>query len=75
MVVANTTVKLIKPYYKDTHIADEQVKCKWVNDIFLGDLKVSGSLIRASNHDNRYYFEIGVGVNLKIAPIQGSTCI
>lgn len=54
--MANTTVKLIKPYYKDAHLADQQVKCKWVNDIFLGDLKVSGSLIRASNHENGFYF-------------------
>lgn len=69
MFIANFTIKTVKSYYKEAKLADEQVKCKWVNDIFLKNLKVCGSLIKASAQGAKFHYEIGIGVNLKIAPI------
>lgn len=75
MVTANNTIRLVKRYYKEAKLANDQVRCKWANDIFLGDRKVSGSLIIATNLGTKFYYEIGIGINLKVAPIQDSTCL
>ena len=75
MLIANTMIKTIKAHFQDKAKAEKLVHCKWVNDIFIGNLKVCGSLVRASNEGSKFYFEIGIGVNLKNTPVQGSTSL
>lgn len=56
----NAVVKLLQVL--GTNI---NVKSKWVNDIFIGDRKVSGALIRNEILDASYAVsQIGIGVNI-----------
>jgi BirA family biotin operon repressor/biotin-[acetyl-CoA-carboxylase] ligase len=46
-----------------------------VNDIFMGGKKVSGVLPKAEKIGDISYLWIGIGVNINMAPIEGSTCL
>lgn len=50
-----------------------QVQCKWINDVFIGDEKVAGLLTSCSISGQNYYGTIGIGINIRSAPIEGST--
>lgn len=50
-------------------------KMKWVNDVFMGGKKISGVLPKAENKGEVGYVWIGIGVNINLAPIEGSTCL
>lgn len=56
MLVANITVKIVRSYFDDAKKGEELVHCKWVNDIFIENHKVSGSLIKFSQEDGKFYF-------------------
>lgn len=56
MVIANHTADNIKSCFKEGTKGGKLITCKWVNDIFIGDRKVSGSLVRASNEGDKFYF-------------------
>jgi biotin-(acetyl-CoA carboxylase) ligase len=56
MLMPNITIGIIRTYFEDAKKGAELVRCKWVNDIFIGSLKVCGSLIRFSQEDGKYYF-------------------
>ena len=48
---------------------------KWINDVFIGGQKVCGVLPKAEMEGNSCHLWIGIGVNININPIQGSTCL
>jgi biotin-(acetyl-CoA carboxylase) ligase len=43
---------------------------KWINDVFLHDKKVCGTLISADNVGMDYYYQVSMGVNVNVAPVQ-----
>lgn len=55
----------------------EVIQMKWINDFFLGkdDKKLGGVLIVNDIEGDKVYSAIGVGVNLKKAPVETSTCL
>lgn len=52
-------------------------KIKWPNDVYVGDRKLSGCLVRTQGAEGEEVrVEIGVGVNVKVAPLEGvATCL
>ena len=49
---------------------------KWVNDVVVDGKKLSGNLVRTNNlAEENYAVQIGIGVNVMVAPIEGSTCV
>ena len=56
-------------------LADERVRLKWPNDLFVGDGKLAGILIEARWRDQRVeWVAIGVGVNVvPAADVQGAS--
>jgi biotin-[acetyl-CoA-carboxylase] ligase BirA-like protein len=54
---------------KDVHL-------KWINDVVVDGKKISGNLVRTNNlPEENYAVQIGIGVNVMVAPIEGSTCM
>ena len=51
------------------------VTLKWVNDVFIDGLKICGVLPKAEFQGKNSYFWIGIGANINLAPILGSTCL
>lgn len=52
------------------HIANKPLdpKVKWVNDVYVGDLKVCGILIEALHLADKSYLIIGIGINTTTNP-------
>lgn len=44
------------------------IKLKWINDIFMNEYKVGGILCESAYMDNQFYCSIGCGVNLVSSP-------
>lgn len=44
---------------------------KWPNDVLVGDRKIAGILVEAVGT----YSLVGIGLNLTVAPLEGSTCV
>lgn len=60
----------------DTAVAaGDQPTIKWINDVFLRDKKVCGTLISADNVGSDFFYQVSVGVNLNVAPIDTSICL
>ncbi len=56
-----------------------QTCIKWQNDIMIDDKKLCGCLVRSANivddPDNHWSVQNGIGVNVKISPLETSTCM
>ena len=49
-------------------VAGVDVRCKWPNDLLVGDAKVGGILVESSVVDGRLaHAVVGIGVNLEAA--------
>jgi len=44
--------------------AGEKTAIKWSNDIYWKDKKAGGVLIETTNHNNKRYAIIGIGINI-----------
>jgi biotin-(acetyl-CoA carboxylase) ligase len=44
------------------------VGIKWINDIYIEEKKVAGCLVKAEFGQNEFVAQIGIGVNLNVAP-------
>ena len=61
-----TSVSIMETIKKCVGIS---VELKWINDIFMGNKKVGGILIRNNIIDNTFYTQIGIGINVNKAPV------
>lgn len=54
-----------------------QARIKWINDVVVDGKKVAGVLVRSESMKGSENFrvEIGIGVNVKVAPLTTSTCL
>jgi BirA family biotin operon repressor/biotin-[acetyl-CoA-carboxylase] ligase len=68
-----SVVEVLETYVK--HGEANAPSMKWVNDAFMGGKKISGVLPKAENQGDVSYVWIGIGVNINLAPIEGSTCL
>lgn len=48
---------------------------KWMNDICVNGTKIGGVLVRNQIIGNKCFSELGIGININNAPIEGSTCL
>jgi len=48
---------------------------KWINDIYVGDKKVGGTLIKTEYFQNEFISQIGIGINSMVAPNEQSGCL
>lgn len=48
--------------------AAPHLSLKWINDVFLYDKKICGTLITADNVGQEYYYQVSMGVNLNVSP-------
>jgi BirA family biotin operon repressor/biotin-[acetyl-CoA-carboxylase] ligase len=51
------------------YVPEELIGLKWPNDVLLARAKLSGALIESGRRDGGLWLAIGVGVNLKSAPV------
>jgi BirA family biotin operon repressor/biotin-[acetyl-CoA-carboxylase] ligase len=72
-LAALSVVEVLATYVSEG--AENSPCMKWVNDVFMGGQKVSGVLPKAENQGNKSFVWIGIGVNINLAPIEGSTCL
>ena len=53
----------------------EELRLKWINDIFWREEKISGVLVRSESIGSQFYAQLGIGVNLNESPFELSTSI
>tara|TARA_B100001093_G_C26708872_1_gene962525 strand:+ start:381 stop:1106 length:726 start_codon:yes stop_codon:yes gene_type:complete len=72
MAAGLAVYETIKPY-----IHGQSIQIKWPNDILVEDKKISGILIEAIRDENNNIsgFIIGVGINIKAAPLDQAICL
>lgn len=58
-------------------VEKEKAGIKWMNDVVVGEKKLSGALVRTSTmaEGEDFRVEIGIGLNVKVAPLPGTTCL
>ena len=59
----------------DARLCRDDIKLKWPNDVFIEDNKVGGILLESIAHSGRRWIIIGIGLNLKHAPIEHSSSL
>ncbi len=73
LAIHETIVKYLPDHKQD-------VKLKWINDVFIQGKKVSGVLVACQNGHFKsgkpcFRLDIGIGVNLNSSPLEGSACL
>lgn len=73
--LASLSVVEVLESYLNKSVKHNKPKLKWINDILIGDKKISGVLPKAEINGSDCYVWIGIGVNINFCPIEGSTCL
>ena len=64
LITSSAIIKTINEF-----LPDVKVNCKWVNDIFIQDAKVSGLLTKCDVYGQKFVASFGIGVNINEAPL------
>lgn len=59
----------LKPF-----ISNKNIRIKWPNDVLVEGKKISGILIESTSGE-KPTFIVGIGINIKSSPIEGSICL